>query len=197
MKCERKFLDAIVLDRINQPERIALGKNNYISSLELSAIHSGIALYDKRIHALYDYTQLDKKEYFIYTGVLLPDSAPGCFYDRSILWNAAEDMDQSDDAKICVDIKMDLPVGLSYETYQSVTLNFIRDVFLKCGMIADVNIHDKPNKPHAHCVSPLFNVGEDGFIKRCHEWSEKATFNMWDELWAQCFEERSKEEVIA
>jgi len=113
--------------------------------------------YDGRTH---DYS---KKPGVIYKEILLPENAPPEFKNRSILWNAVEQIEKQSNAQLAREIEISLPVELTKEQNIKLARRFANDVFVKEGMCADICIHDTgKGNPHAHITLTMRPFDEHG-----------------------------------
>lgn len=133
----------------------------------------------------------------VYSVVLLPENAPEQWRQRSVLWNAVEQVEKRKDAQTAREVEVALPVEFSRELQQEVLKQFCQDNFVSQGMVADVNVHDKGDgNPHAHIMLTTRNIENQQFAKKNREWNDKARLQAWRENWAvvcnQYLEEQNK-----
>ena len=146
------------------------------SSVGKSAYNSGEKLNE------HDFTN---KRGVVYSEIILPQNAPREFQDRSTLWNAVEKSEKRCDAQTARDIDVALPI--EFERYEQVEImqEYIKENFVKHGMIADFAIHDKNDgNPHVHILLTTRNVDKYGFGKKNREWNNKKHLQSWRENWA-------------
>lgn len=133
----------------------------------------------------------------VYSEVLLPENAPEQWKQRSVLWNAVEQIEKRKDARTAREVEVALPVEFSRELQKEVLKQFCQDNFVSQGMVADVNMHDKGHgNPHAHILLTTRNIENQQFAKKNREWNDKARLQAWRENWAvvcnQYLEEQNK-----
>lgn len=153
------------------------------SSLYLAAYNNRQRLTDELTGQTFDYT---KKDDLYANGVILPDSAPEHFRDRSTLWNAAEKAEKRKDSQICRYFIVALPKELDGEQNEELLQQYIKKNFVKKGMCADYAIHDVNSKnPHAHVMLTMREVNANGFCaKKNRNWNKKENLEIWRRSWA-------------
>ena len=67
--------------------------------------------------------------------------APSWVYDRNRLWNAAEQAETRKDATLAREIVVALPHELTDQQRQWLVSDFVREAFVRRGLVADVAIH--------------------------------------------------------
>ena len=155
------------------------------SSVGKSAYNSGEKV------GKHDFTN---KRGVVYSEIILPQNAPRKFQDRSTLWNAVEKSEKRCDAQTARDIDVALPI--EFERYEQVEImqEYIKENFVKHGMIADFAIHDKNDgNPHVHILLTTRNVDKYGFGKKNREWNNKKFLQSWRENWANICNDKLKE----
>ena len=102
-----------------------------------------------------------KAERVISKGIELPNGASSKFKDRSYLWNAVEEREQSRYARR---FKMSLPDNLNIAQQEQLVREFIQNNITDKGLIADWAIHcDKEgHNPHAHILTTTRPLDKSG-----------------------------------
>jgi len=84
-------------------------------------------------------------------------------------------------------LELNFPHELKLDEMQKLLIKFVKENFIRLGMIADVNIHkpdtigDKRNY-HAHILSTLRHVNENDFIgNKARDWNSRVLFKQWRE----------------
>ena len=98
---------------------ISRGKGK--SAVAAAAYRSGAKItsdYDGIVH---DYT---KKGGIVHTEVLLPENAPPKYKNRSVLWNAVEEIEKNSNAQLAREIEIALPQELSHEQHIALTREY-------------------------------------------------------------------------
>lgn len=147
-----------------------------------AAYRAGARLYDERVGLVQDFS---KKRGVIHAEILAPKSAPEWVYDREKLWNAVEAHELRKDATLAREIEVAIPRELSREGRLELVREFARDEFVARGMIADVCVHEvESDKPHAHIMLTMREVGPEGFGLKVRAWNDRALFCHWRSEWA-------------
>ena len=117
-----------------------------------------------------DYTG---KRSMVHEEFLLPADAPhwvrAVVSDRSVagaseaFWNKVEGFEKRSDAQLSKEYIIALPIELT--TAQNIALmrQFVDEHILPAGMVADWVYHDDRGNPHAHLMTSLRPLTEDGF----------------------------------
>lgn len=126
----------------------------------------------------------------LFSGVFAPPGAPAWTRDRGQLWNRAEAAEKRVDAQTARNVEFAVPHQLNEEQRERLVKDFVREAFVRRGMVADVNMHaphgqgDSRNV-HVHCLLTLRRIEEDEFApKKAREWNSKAELAAWREKWA-------------
>lgn len=98
-----------------------------------------------------------------------PEWARAMVADRSVagaseaFWNKVEAFEKRSDAQLAKEYIIALPIELT--TAQNIALmrQFVAEHVLPAGMVADWVYHDDPGNPHAHLMTSLRPLTEDGF----------------------------------
>lgn len=136
------------------------------SSVGASAYRSGEKLYNERDGLEHDYT---RKKGVVYKEILAPINAPDWAINRERLWNEVEKIEKSKNSQLAREIDIALPIELSLEKQIDLLRNYVKEIFVDNGMVADFVIHDKKDgNPHAHIMLTMRPFNENG------EWGAKA-----------------------
>ena len=139
-----------------------IGRGKGKSAVAAAAYRSGEKLTNDYDGTTHDFT---RKGGVVHTEILLPDSAPREYSDRSMLWNAVEAVEKSKNAQLSREIEIALPNELSETECISLAKEFAQQTFVDKGMCADVCIHN-PNREqkniHAHIMLTMRPFNEDG-----------------------------------
>lgn len=202
--------------------RISKKTGNPKSPLACAAYRSGEKLVDEIDNKLFFY----KREVAPITHILTPSNAPKWASDRERLWNEVNKIEKNYNAQFAREFNVALPVELSKEQQEKLTLEFCQEAFVDRGMVADIAIHrDDENNPHFHVMLTVRPFNEDGtwgvkarreykfdeqgnhildkngkksFIKvETTDWNSKETFNSWRKLWADKANHYLKENGIS
>lgn len=152
------------------------------SSLYLAAYNSRSKLKDELTGLTFDYT---KKNDLYKSGIILPEEAPEKFYDRATLWQEVEKSEKRKDSQICRYFIVALPQEQNGEQNEALLKKYLKDNFIKKGMIADYAIHDINKKPHAHVMLTMRKCENGGFSKKkAREWNNKDLAEIWRRQWS-------------
>ena len=144
-------------------------------------------MHDEKYDITHDYTH---KQDVANTEILLPDNAPQWMADREKLWNAVELHEKRKDAQLAREFNFALPRELTLTQNVELAREFVKETFVKQGMVADLCIHndrlpDGQLHPHAHVMLTMREVKEDGFGQKVRAWNDKALLMTWREAWSE------------
>jgi hypothetical protein len=157
------------------------------SVVQVAASRSGASLYDERTAWMKRPVRPGSP---IWSAVLLVDGAPNRWRDRLVLSNEVELCELRKDAALAREIRVSLPAELSVETYIELAQTFAEQVFVRSGMIVDLNVWgdisaDCEPRPWASLLMTTRRVTPAGFGKKVREWSDHALPGTLRERWAQ------------
>lgn len=190
--------------------RISKQTGNPKSPLAAAAYRSGEKLTDEIDNKTFFY----KREVEPLTHILIPSNAPEWASDRERLWNEVNKIEKNYNAQFAREFNVALPIELSKEQQENLTLEFCQKAFVDRGMVADIAIHrDDESNPHFHVMLTVRPFNEDGtwgvkarreykfdehgnhildkngkkaFVKvNTTDWNDKDVFNYWRKLWAE------------
>ncbi|MSS78757.1 MobA/MobL protein [Anaerococcus sp. WCA-380-WT-2B] len=140
---------------------ISRGKGK--SAVASAAYISGEKIKNEWDGVTHDYT---KKQGVISKEIFLPDHAPEEYKDRKTLWNSVELFEKNSNAQLARNFIISLPKELSIEENKKMIEEYIKNNFVKEGMIVDLAIHDESRDGnqniHAHIMTILRPINEDG-----------------------------------
>lgn len=189
--------------------RISKHTGNPKSPLAAAAYRSGEKLVDEVDNQAFFY----KRDIVPVTHILVPPHAPDWATNREKLWNEVNRIEKNYNAQFAREFNVALPVELTNEQQEKLTLDFCQEAFVDRGMVADIAIHrDDINNPHFHVMLTVRPFNEDGTwgVKAKREykfdkngehildkngnkafnkvdttdWNSKEIFNSWRKLWA-------------
>ncbi len=156
------------------------------SAVAGAAYRAGEKLREVRTGQQHDYT---RKSGVVMSEIVAPDHAQEWVYTRETLWNRAELAERRYDAQPAREVRVALPHELDDEQRADLVFDFVQDVFVKEGMVADVSIHrpdrhgDERNH-HAHILLTMRELDGEAFSPRKQrEWNRKETLETWREEW--------------
>jgi Ti-type conjugative transfer relaxase TraA len=159
------------------------GGKSCVASL---AYRSATKLEDQRTGEMWDYT---KKSCVGHVEILTPEDAPAWINDiakecktsrQSALQKFSDICEAAEirkDSQVYREVEFSLPNELANEQNIAWANEFMRDVFVKRGMVAVVNFHFDidPNtgmeKPHCHAALTTRDLAEDGFGLKNRDWN--------------------------
>lgn len=157
------------------------------SSIAAAAYRSAQRILDKRQGIEHDYAN---RTGVLHCDILLPPEAPDWMAERSLLWNAVEEIEKRKDAQLAREIVVALPHELSDDARRALVHGFAQQHFVARGMVADVALHapgaegDARNH-HAHIMLTTRSLEADGFGKKERAWNSKDLLEDWRESWAE------------
>jgi ATP-dependent exoDNAse (exonuclease V) alpha subunit len=172
-----------------------IGRGSGRSSVASAAYRSGSKIRNERAGMLHNYT---RKTGIAHSEILLPETAPPEFQDRSVLWNAVETSEKRRDAQTAREVEAALPRELNLQESIELLHEYIQDNFVSAGMCADLSVHDKEDgNPHAHIMLTTRDVTKKGFGGKNRDWNDKALLESWREKWAEVCNKRLQEKGLA
>jgi hypothetical protein len=132
-----------------------IGRSAGQSAIAASAYRSGEKLTDEATGQVKHYPARGERIRFV--GIFAPAGAPSWVYDRNRLWNAAEQAEKRKDATLAREVVLALPHELTDQQREWLVSDFVREAFVRRGLVADVAIHapdrnsDSRNH-HAHIL---------------------------------------------
>ncbi|HGI3730010.1 TPA: MobQ family relaxase [Streptococcus agalactiae] len=140
---------------------ISRGKGK--SAVASAAYISGEKIKNEWDGVTHDYT---KKQGVISKEIYLPDHAPEEYKDRKTLWNSVELFEKNSNAQLARNFIISLPKELSIEENKKMIEEYVKNNFVKEGMIVDLAIHDESREGnqniHAHIMTIVRPINEDG-----------------------------------
>lgn len=135
------------------------------SAVGSSAYRSGEKLYNEHDDLQHDYTW---KSEIVYSEIMIPPQAKEEFKNRATLWNEVEKIENAKDSQLAREVQVAIPKEFNRKDQINLVKEYVNDNFVKNGMCADINIHDKGDgNPHAHIMLTMRQIKENG------EWGNK------------------------
>ena len=147
------------------------------SAIAKAAYNARESLENKRTGQVCDYTRSTHSA-VLFSGIFAPKEAPDWARDREQLWNYVEAAEKRKDSQLAREIEIALPHELTDQQRQWLVIDFVRETFLRRGMVADVAIH-APDRDgddrnyHAHILLTTREIGPDGFGEKAREWNKR------------------------
>ena len=157
------------------------------SAVAKAAYNAREKLENEKTGELHDYTHA---EGLAFSGIFASKDAPEWVQDREKLWSEVERVENRVNSQLARSIEIGLPHELTEEQRRQLVTDFVRENFVRKGMIADVAIH-RPDRDgdernhHAHILLTMREIGPDGFGAKRREWNSKEQLETWRENWAR------------
>lgn len=158
------YMDVKIVSRSSG--RSAVGSVAYRRSAKMQSIAHAAYQRGEKIISVGDKVTHDyrSKGGVVHSEIILPDNAPREFMDSETLWNAVELSEKRKDAQLAREIIVALPKEFNLEEQVEILRAYLRENFVKIGMVADFSIHDKGvGNPHAHIMLTTRNLTSNGF----------------------------------
>lgn len=155
------------------------------SAVAKAAYNSRACLLDERTGDVHDYRF---KGGIVFSGIFAPEDAPEWAQDRALLYNEIERREKRKDAQLVREVEIGLPFELTALERERLVKDFVREQFVRKGMLADVSIHEPgpdgdERNHHAHILLTMRELGPDGFGNKVREWNSKEQLEDWREAW--------------
>ena len=172
-----------------------ISRANGSSVVASAAYRSASELHDERLGRDHDFSN---KAGVIHSEVMLPQGAPERLNDRTVLWNEVEAGEKRKDAQLAREVEFSIPREMNEKQGVALARDFVKEQFVKRGMVADLNVHwdkakDGSPKPHAHVMLSMRDVGPEGFGQKNRDWNSGELLQGWREAWAAHVNERMAE----
>lgn len=155
------------------------------SAVAKAAYNAREKMTDERTGERYDY---QRKGGIVFSGIFAPKDAPEWVQDRQALWNEAERSEKRKNSQLAREVEIALPHELTDKQREFLVRDYVRENFVRHGMVADVSIH-APDKEgdgrnhHAHILLTLREIGPDGFGAKLRDFNSKKQLEDWREKW--------------
>ncbi|MCT4635322.1 MAG: MobA/MobL family protein [Rickettsiales bacterium] len=145
----------------------SIGKSSESSAVASAAYRSCSSLVQSvidpqtgiEVRYLHDFSN---KGGLAFSQVLAPEGLDSWCYNREQLWNKVERREAHIKGRYARDIKLALQKEFTLEQNIQILSEYVKGIFVKDGIIADVNIHmDDVNNPHAHIMLTTRSVIRD------------------------------------
>ena len=127
----------------------------------------------------------------LFSGIFAPKGAPAWVQDREQLWNRAEAAERQKNGQPARNLEFSFPHQLNQQQREWLLKDFVREEFVRKGMIADANIHaphpqgDDRNF-HAHVLLTMRELdGENFATKKNRDWNRIEHMEHWRARWAE------------
>lgn len=157
------------------------------SAVAKAAYNAREKLANEKTGEEHDYTRAGG---LVFEGIFSPKNAPEWAQDRERLWSIVEAAENRKDSQLARSLDIALPHELTDDQRRQLITDFVRENFVRKGMVADVTIHapdrdgDERNH-HAHVLLTMREIGPDGFGPKVREWNSPHQLETWRENWAR------------
>lgn len=159
-----------------------ISRSKGYSAVASAAYRAGEKILDERTGLTHDYT---RKSGVASTVILTPANAPAWCANRTELWNAVEKNERRKNSQLAREFELAIPRELGKSSARKTVLNFVRENFVSCGMIADVAFHNLgATNPHAHIMLTMREITPDGFGQKVRDWNDRTNAETWRASWA-------------
>lgn len=153
------------------------------SAVASAAYRAGEKIPDERTGLTHDYT---RKSGVASAVILTPANAPAWCANRTALWNTVEKNERRKNSQLAREFELAIPRELAKDAARETVLNFVRENFICCGMIADVAFHNLgASNPHAHIMLTMRAITPDGFGEKVRDWNNRTHAETWRASWAE------------
>jgi hypothetical protein len=175
-----------------------IGRSSGRSATGAAAYRAAERILDERTGIIRDYT---RKQGGLHKEIMTPGNPghkAGWPQNRAKLWNAVEKSEKRKDAQLAREILVNLPHELTLQQQIRLLQKFVRDEFVRRGMVADIAIHAPHRKgdhrnTHAHVMLSMRELTADGFGAKVRDWNSPERLEQWREKWADYQNEALKE----
>ncbi|MGD0192476.1 MAG: MobQ family relaxase, partial [Rhizomicrobium sp.] len=156
------------------------------SATAAAAYRAATFIADERSGLAFNYS---RKRGMLHCEIIAPAGAPGWVRDRARLWNAVEQSERRKDAQLARDLVLCLPFELTHEQRVELVREFVGEVFVARGMVADIAIHAPDHRGddrnhHAHVLLTMRGLSAVGFGPKVRAWNDVEELEGWREQWA-------------
>jgi ATP-dependent exoDNAse (exonuclease V) alpha subunit len=124
----------------------------------------------------------------LFSAIFAPKNAPEWAHERQTLWSEVERADGVQNSPLAREIEISLPQEFNDLQNEYLVKEYVRDNFVRRGIVADVCIHapdcfDNKQNYHVHILLPLRKLGQDGFGGELRELAGTEQLDIWREQW--------------
>lgn len=114
-----------------------------------------------------------RKHEVSYSTVQLPMLAPAKWSDRRQLAIAIDAAETRVNSQLVRELTLALPRQLDLDRQIDLMHNWVDEFFVRHGVVASWDIHNKPNNPHVHLLLALREVTPMGFGSKVRKWNDR------------------------
>ena len=156
------------------------------SATAASAYRAAMRIEDRRTGLTFDYST---RAGVNHTEIIAPPHAPDWAFDRSELWNRAEEAETRKNSQVAREVCVALPDELTHAQRLALVRDYAQAQFVDRGMVADIALHapgrdgDERNH-HAHILLTTREMDADGFTTKNRYWNKVEVLEGWRQAWA-------------
>lgn len=186
-----------IIGRGKGASKMVNGRVAQKSSIAAAAYRAACRLVEKVVDAVTGKTRTLVHDYrnkkgLEHSEILAPEAVSkwSWVYDRQQLWGSVERTERRKDSQLAREFDLALPVELTREENRELLLDYVREVYVSKGMVADVNMHyDNEQNPHAHVMLTTRNLvidkeGTVSFGSKNRSWNETSLVLEGRQRWA-------------
>lgn len=161
-----------------------IGRSNGQSSLASAAYRSGEELEDFRTREIHRHGRAER---VAHNEIIAPPDAPDWARSRADLWNQVEARESRKNSQLSREFELALPRELNLYQQRKLVRSWVAAELTPHGVIADVAVHvdDRNNNPHAHIMTTLRSVSDEGWAAhKLRSFEDRAALANWRESWA-------------
>lgn len=133
----------------------------------LAAYLAAQKLRDERYDEVRNYAKEQYQQRLFASEIIAPRNAPSWVYDRHQLHNRIEAAEKRKDSQLVREVVLSFPVELNHQQKLEVAHRFVREQYVKKGMVADINYHNfegvGSDNPHAHVLLTMRRLEGENF----------------------------------
>lgn len=152
------------------------------NAVKLAAYRAGQRLKCELTGRIFNYRRKKEVEYRQIFG---PKHAEDWVFNREILWNTVNTVEQRKDSQLAREVEVALPLALTRKQQYKLIRSWVRKTFVREGMVADVCLHAKKGNPHVHILLSMRALEIDTFGKKMRSWNDPQLVQRWRESWAK------------
>ncbi len=137
---------------------------------KLIAYRWGARLRSELTGKIHSYT---RKTEVVHSEVQLPPLAPPSWSDRRQLAIAIDAAETRINSQLVRELTIALPRQLNLNQHIDLMHRWVDEFFVRHGVVASWDIHNKPGNPHVHLLLALREVTPNGFGKKIRKWNDR------------------------
>jgi hypothetical protein len=147
------------------------GRSSGADITKLMAYRGGCRMRSELTGKWHSYTR--KAAEVVHSEVQLPTLAPPEWSDRPQLAIAIDAAETRVSAQLVRELMLGLPRQLDLEAQIDLMHRWIDEFFVRHGVVASWDIHDKPGNPHVHLLLSMREATPTGFGFKVRKWNDR------------------------